>query len=219
MAKNNESNIYLAHIKDDKWSDMHAYHLENAIFWRHIAYFMIFSLVCVVSAAMYFINQDKHKTLIFEKDSLGNITLLGLASKTFTVDNKMVAHQLANFIIALREVPSSTSLKKRNIELVHAMVSPKIKNLVDQILVTQYANNKDVIVTINQIKPLSDGKSWIISWQETQNTNNNSLSKTSYYSSVISFTLLENVNPKIQLLNPIGLFIEYINPTEDINRL
>ena len=122
-----EGNIFLSHLEQDGWNEIQAYHIENESAWRTVAILAIICLVLVAVTAMYLIMQDRHKVVVFEKDSLGNITTLGLASKTFDVDNKIIAHQLAGFILALREVPRDTALKRRNIDIVHKMIDPKIK--------------------------------------------------------------------------------------------
>ena len=89
-----ESNVFLSHIEQDNWNDIQAYHIENETIWRNIAVLAIIALVIVAIVSMYFVNQDKHKTLIYEKDSLGNVSFLGIATTTFNIDNKVVAHQL-----------------------------------------------------------------------------------------------------------------------------
>ena len=210
-------NVFLSHLEQDGWNEVQAYHIENESAWRTVAILAIFALVIVTLIAMYLIQQDRHKVVVFEKDSLGNITTLGLASKTFAVDNKIIAHQLAGFIIALREVPSDTALKRRNIDIVHKMIDPKIKSAVDQMLIEQYtkAGNTGIIVSLNQIKPLEGGKSWIVDWREQETAADDT--KVKNYSSVITFVRKENIDSQIQLVNPIGLLITYLHPEEDIN--
>jgi len=213
-------NVYLSHIEQDSWNDIQAYHIQNESAWRNIAILAIIALLIVAVYAMYMVNQDKHKVMVFEKDSLGNITTLGLATKSFNVDNKIVAHQLANFIVALREVPQDSGLKRRNIDLVHKMIDPKIQSVVDQILIEEYTVAKDsqVVVNINSIKPLEDGKSWEISWTEKKfNQSNNLGNGVSNWSASVTFKRLDVMDPAIQLVNPIGLFITYIHPVEDIS--
>jgi type IV secretion system protein VirB5 len=209
----NNANPFLAHIEQNEWNELHAYHIEKETAWRNIAYVAILALLIVSVVSMYYINQDKHKTLVFEKDSLGNITFLGLANKTLTVDNKIVAHQLANFIIALREVPRDIAIKRRNIELIHKMIDAKLQTTIDKKIIAQYvkAANGTIVVDISSVRPLS-AKSWIINWQEHVENG-----ETTNWGSTLSFEKLDTVEPSIQLVNPIGLFITDINPTEDIN--
>jgi type IV secretory pathway TrbF-like protein len=215
--KNNnikDSNVYLKHIEQDGWNDIQAYHIENSMVWRNIAIIAIIALAVVALLSMYLVNQDKHKTLIYEKDSTGNITFLGLATKTFNIDNKVVAHQLANFITALREVTPDIAIRRRNINIVHKMIDPKIQEALDKMIIGQYtkAENNQILVDITSIKPLQGGKSWVINWVEhISNT-----SSTTNWSATITFELLDTVEPDVQLINPIGLFVGYIHPTEDI---
>jgi type IV secretory pathway TrbF-like protein len=214
-----KQNVYLHQLEKDGWNDVQAYHIENESAWRSVAIIAICALVIVSIFAIYMVNQDKHKVLVFEKDSLGNITTLGLASKTINVDNKIIAHQLANFTIALREVPKDAVLKRRNIDIVHKMTDPAIKAQIDQMFITQYSKYIDTVIAVNlnQIKPLESGKSWEISWSEQEVLADGSTGKTTNFSSVISFIRKDSLDTKTQLVNPIGLLITYIHPVEDIN--
>ena len=214
-----QENVYLSHIEQEGWNDIRAYHIANESAWRIVAILAIIVLMIVAVYAMYIVNQDKHKTLIFEKDSLGNITTLGLASKTFNIDNKIIAHQLANFIVALREVPKDTMLKRRNIDLVHKMIEPKIRAQVDRLLIEHYTMvaDKQIVVEVSSIVPLEGAKSWSVHWfEETLNSNGESV-KRQNFSSVITFSKANIIDPETQLANPIGLFIIYIHPVEDIH--
>ena len=212
--KQEENNVFLSHIEQDGWNDIQAYHIENETIWRNIAILAIIALVIVAVVSMYFVNQDKHKTLIYEKDSSGNVTFLGIAATTFNVDNKVVAHQLANFIIALREIPSDVAIRRRNIDIVHKMIDPKLQDTVDKSILAQYskAHEANILVDITSIKPLEGGKSWVVGWVERLSTG-----EVANWSTTVTFERLETVEPDVQLVNPIGLFITYIHPMQDIN--
>ncbi len=215
QSKQTDNNVFLSHIEQDSWNDIQAYHIENESAWRNIAILTIIALVIVAIVSMYLVNQDKHKTLIYEKDSLGNISFLGIATTTFNVDNKVVAHQLANFITALREVPSDIAIRRRNIDLVHKMIDPKLQEAVDKSIIGQYtmAHDSNILLDITSVKPLEGGKSWVISWAERLSSG-----LTTNWSTTVTFKRLEAVDPNVQLINPIGLFITYIHPVEDINQ-
>lgn len=215
----NKKNVYLNHIEQDEWNDLQAYHIESKLAWRNIALLAIIALMVVAIYSMYLVNQDKHRTLIFEKDNLGNITALGLATRTFNVDNKIVAHQLYNFIVALREVPLDVALKRKNIEIVHKMIDPKIRDSIDKLLIAEYLKAKDRQITINvtSLKPLEGGKSWEIAWQESLMNEVGKVLDTASWSTIVTFKRLDTVAPDVEIINPIGLFITYLHPTEDIS--
>ncbi|MFN8770216.1 MAG: type IV secretion system protein [Neisseriaceae bacterium] len=212
--KSDKDNVFLSHIEKDGWNELHAYHIEKEVAWRNIAIIAIVALAIVSIVSMYLVNQDKHKTLVFERNSLGNMTLLGIADKTFNIDNKMVAHQLANFIIAFREVSHDLTIRRRNIDLVHKMIDSKIQQAIDKKILEQYkkAGNGEILVDIKSVKPLPGGKSWVVNWIEHLDSQTDS-----NWSTTVSFERLDNININIQLVNPIGLFITYINPIEDID--
>ncbi len=212
-------NVFLKHIEQDEWNDIQAYHIENESLWRFIALWAIFALMVVSGYAMYIVNKDQHKVVVFEKDSIGNITTLGLATNTLSIDNKMVAHQLANFIYALREVPSDIGQKRHSINIVHKMSTNKIRKQIDELLINQYAiaQNNQIRIEINRIIPLEGGKSWTIYWREEMINANNDVLKRQNWSSVVTFIKADTVDVATQLINPIGLFITYLHPVEDIN--
>jgi type IV secretory pathway TrbF-like protein len=212
--KKKVDNVFLKHIEEDHWHDIRVYHIENEIIWRNAAIIMLFMLVSVVIIAMYFVNEDKHKTIVYEKDDRGNLTLLGIANKTFNVDNKIIAQQLASFIVALREVPLDINIRRRNIKLVHSFVDAKLISAINKMIIEQYNKVKDDILYIEllSIKPLAGNNSWVISWKEITNKN-----EISYWSTTVTFNRFDAVDKNIQLFNPIGLIIKYINPVMDIN--
>ncbi|MCE3269153.1 MAG: VirB8 protein [Burkholderiales bacterium] len=220
MKKNpkiSSGNVYLKHIEQNGWNDMHMYHIENQAVWRNLAILTIFALVIVSVWAMYIVNGDKHRAVIFEKDSQGNLITLGLATETLRVDNKVVAHQLINFITSLREVPQDINVKRRNIDLVHKMIEASLRKQIDQMIIDQYSKNKIIMIIVKSIRPMQGGNSWQIVWEEKYLDNNsNNLENTLSFSSVVTFKRLNTDSLDIQLINPIGLFITYINPTQDI---
>jgi len=228
-------NVYLTHIAKNKWNDIQAYHIESANAWRFVALIAIVALVIIAFVAMYMINQDKHKILVFERDNLGNLSALGLATKTLNIDNRIVAHQLANFITAIREVPQDVAIKRRNINIVHKMSDSKLHEALDKMFITRYSQAVDgqVLVGIDNIKPLEGGKSWEIRWHENSavgSTGSTEAAETSEvrvtkslgrdfsnWSAVVTFKRLEILTPEVQLINPAGIFVTYFHPVEDIS--
>jgi type IV secretory pathway TrbF-like protein len=210
-------NIYLKHIEQDGWNDLYLYHIENQAVWRNLAILAIIALMCVSVYAMYIVNQDKHKTIVFEKDAQGNLIALGLATKTLNVDNKIVAHQLINFITSLREVPLDLNVKRRNIDQVHKMIEPKLRKQIDPMIIDQYSKNKIIMITIKSIRPMQGGNSWQIVWAEKYlDSSGGNVENTLTFSSIVTFKFLENMTLEVQLINPIGLFVTYIHPVQDI---
>jgi type IV secretory pathway TrbF-like protein len=209
-----DKNVFLKHIEEDHWHDIRAYHLYNEIIWRNISIIMLILLVIITITSMYFVNQDKHKTLIYEKDDRGNLTLLGISNKTFNIDNKIIAQQLANFIISLREVSVDINLRRRNIKLVHSFIEPKLIDVVNKMIIEQYKHVKEdsISVELISIKPLEGNNSWMISWREVSNKN-----ELSYWSTTITFKRTDILDNTMQLYNPAGLIITYVNPVMDIN--
>ena len=210
-------NTYLYHIAQDGWNHLQAYHIETANAWRFVAVFAIVALIIVSGVAMYMVNQDKHKALVFERNSIGNLQALGLATKTLNIDNKIVAHQLANFIIAIREIPQDVAVKRRNINMVHKMSDTKLHSALDQMFVTRYGQSKDnvVLVGVDNIKPIEGGRSWEVRWHESSSMN--ALGKAvSNWSAIVTFKRLEVSDVDVQLINPAGIFITYFSLAEDI---
>lgn len=216
-TKDNVKNAYLQHIEQDGWNDMHLYLVEGQAVWRNVAVLAIIALMVVSIYAIYITNQDKHKTVVFEKDSLGNLITLGLATTTLNVDNKIIAHQLMNFITALREVPEDINLRRRNIDMVHKMIEPKLRKQIDQMIIDQYTKNKVVLITVKSLRPMQGGHSWQMVWEEKYlSSNGTNVENTQNFSSVVTYKKLDSIGLEVQLVNPAGLFVTYINPVPDI---
>jgi type IV secretory pathway TrbF-like protein len=219
--KESQKNTFLNQIDEDGWNDIQAYHIENASVWRKLAVMAIVSQLIVAIICMYLVNQDKHKVLVFEKNSTGNLQILGVATKTINADNRIIAHQLDTFIIALREVPLDVNVKRRNIDIVHKMTDPKIRSQVDKLIIDQYTKAKtDVInVDVQNVKPIEGGKSWEVIWTERvpNNSPNSSSEPITHWSAIVTYKKLDVTDPATQIINPVGLFITYINPSQDIN--
>ncbi|MCX8515274.1 MAG: VirB8/TrbF family protein, partial [Burkholderiales bacterium] len=79
------------------------------------------------------------------------------------------------------------------------------------------AGRGKILVMIKQIKPFENDKSWLISWLEQLYTPEGNMIRQQNFSSVISFHQNNNIDNQMQLINPAGLFISYINPVEDIS--
>ena len=216
----NSSNSFLNHIEQDHWNDIQANSMENESVWKKMAILAFIGLIIVSIYAMFITNQDKHKTIVYREDALGNLQVMGIATSTLKVDNRIVAHQLKYFIEALREVPIDVNLKKRNIDLVHKMIDPKIKSIVDQLLIDQYSKVKDqngfIEVQINNIKPLEGGRSWEIRWTEKSSGSDKEMGAETSWDATVTFKQLTTSDAATQLVNPAGLYITYINPTQDI---
>lgn len=215
----NEANTFLESIEYKGFSDLRAYHIANERSWRFFAFIAIFAMIIVSAYAIYTINQDKHKVIVFERDNDNSLIALGIASKSLKADNKLLAHQLALFISALREVPLDNYIKKRNINTIHKMVIPKIKNQLDNMLIKSYSENRDkaVNVVIDRILPLQGNKSWSIHWHEETYSTSGELLNSASYSSIVSYVFEQSMDTETNLINPLGMFINYINPTQDIN--
>jgi type IV secretory pathway TrbF-like protein len=212
----NAQNAYLEAIEAHKWNSLHAYHIEREATWRLIAIFAMVLAIIISLYSIYMVSLDRHKTLIFKQDSQDNLSLLGIATTTFKVDNKIIAHQLANFITCLRGVPQDLALKREHIAVVHKMISSDIQKQVDQLIIGQYQklkNNESVLIKFTSLEPLPGNGSWEVHWQE-QNSLSGAITN---WSAVITFKLMKQVPINIQLVNPIGLIITYLNVVEDIN--
>ena len=172
--------------------------------------------------ALYIINQDKHKILVFERNNSGSLSALGIATKTLKIDNLLIAHQLVNFVMAIREVPYDVNMKRRNIDIVHKMSDNKLKEYFNKMFIDRYLKlkNSEVAVEIYSIKPLGNSMSWEIRWHETINYDhqiNTTNVFTKNWSAVITFKIMELNDIATQIVNPIGLDIVYFNPVEDVD--
>lgn len=182
----------------------------NAASWKFIAVFSNFITVLAVIGCIYAANLPNVVPFIFKEDGSGGLTAMGIANQEMHVNQQMIANQIALFVIALREVPTSVDIKKRYVTRVQMMSStPLFHNVLAKMLKDSYmkAGNNEVVITIKSIIPIAKN-TWELNWTES-GSNDANLGE---YKATISIELSKEFKNSSSLIyNPIGLVITDIN--------
>lgn len=182
----------------------------NTASWKFIAWFSNVVTVIAVVGCIYAANLPNVVPFIFKEDGSGGLTAMGIADQEMHINQKMIANQIASFIIGLREVPTSVDIKKRYVTRVQMMsTQPLFHNVLAKMLKESYtkAGNNEIFVTIKSIIPLSKN-TWELNWTET-GTNDSKLGE---YKATLSIELSKEFKNSSSLIyNPIGLVITDIN--------
>lgn len=203
-----KDNPYFDNKKD--FNDRVAIYKANASMWR--VFGLISLLICgaCIGGLIYIANQPKTVPFLFKEDGSGGITALGIPNTVMRVDNKLIANQLATFIIALRQVPVDLELRKQYVRRVKMMTTSELfNNQLVAMFKSEYKNiNSDnsIKVSINTIEPIAKN-TWQIDW--TQSVNSIATGK---YSAIVTYERDATItDPTLMIFNPLGIIIKDIN--------
>lgn len=181
----------------------------------------VFAVICIFWAITT--SKDlKVVPFVILKDSLGNLTPLGIATgqnnPDFKADQRVVVSELSKYIKDLHTITSNQQLMLDDIKTMIAMTAPTTQQKAKTILSTQYQSSQgyDVIVTPTQIMPNTGVKNgWKITWKETKYTliSDQSTGEVSYWEATLTFDFAQQKSNDTELLtrNPLGIQIMDLN--------
>lgn len=205
MQNNKIENGYFDGRKD--WNDKNAMYKANASMWRIFGLANMFVTLVAVVGMIYAAQLPDVVPYLFKEDASGGITALGIPNTIMKVDNRMLANQMASFIIALRQVPIDTELRKNYVRRVKMMSTVQLfTNVLAPMLKEEYKNQGSIKVDINTVIPVNK-TTWEIDW--TEYTNTVPIGK---YKSTLTYTRdLTIKDPTLMIFNPLGLIIKDVN--------
>lgn len=180
----------------------------------NIIYFLLLVILVLVIGITIIGTQSKIKTMVFMSDSKGALAYGGFAEDKLKITSPMIANQLADYLIALRQIPQDMDLKNAYLLRVKAMSTPELFNSsIIPMIKQRYANLKGntIKVTVHSILPI--GKySWQIDWDEV--SGNNPKVK---YKGNITFMMNPNINDqRLLLINPLGIIVSDFNYNQEM---
>ena len=205
MQNNEIENGYFDGRKD--WNDKNAMYKANASMLRIFGLAnMVVTLVAVIGM-IYAAQLPDVVPYLFKEDGSGGITALGIPNSIMKVDNRMLANQMASFMIALRQVPIDTELRKNYVRRVKMMSTVQLfTNVLAPMLKDEYKNQGSVKVDINTVIPVNKN-TWEIDW--TEYANSTAIGK---YKATLTYTRdLTIKDPTLMIFNPLGLIIKDVN--------
>lgn len=182
--------------------------------WKTIAFISSGISILAVSGMIYIGSASKFVPMVFYTDTSGAMQFGGIASDNLRITQPMVANQVAEYIISLRQIPMDMDVKTEYLNKLKMMTDPAVyTNIVYPMLKDRYTNNigKSIKVRIKNVIPISN-TTYQIDWVETENQQNRGI-----YRSTISFTMTDKfTDPAVALYDPLGLVINDININQEV---
>ncbi|MDQ5921631.1 MAG: type secretion system protein TrbF [Pseudomonadota bacterium] len=205
-------NPYFDSRKD--WNEIIGKEKANTSMWRMFALLELIPMVVAICGMIYASQLPDVVPFIFKEDASGGITALGIPNQELKVDNRMVANQLALFIVTLRQLPSSLEIRKSYVSRVKMMSSATLfQNVLAPMLREEYTaigtGNQNIKVTT--ILPVNKD-TWQIDWIEYKNG-----TETGKYKATVNYirSPAKYKDPNELIWNPLSIVIKDIN----INRV
>lgn len=168
IDNSSDENPYLTSRKD--WNEKIGREKASAAMWRMFAFLMFIPVILSIAGMIYASQLPDVVPFIFKEDASGGITPLGLPNTKFRAENRYIANQLSEFIVALREVPSSEGMRKISVHHVKMLADPVLfQKRLGTMLREEYAevgtNEKLVTIKTILVQP-NDKYTWEIDWTE-----------------------------------------------------
>jgi type IV secretion system protein VirB5 len=201
-------NPYLNNRKD--WNEINGKEKANAAMWRMFALLELIPMILCICGMIYAAQLPDVVPLVFKEDASGGIQVVGIPNRALKVDNGVIANQLAEFVQALRQVPTSDEMRRRNVHRVKMMADPKLfNNQLATMMKDEYSEigTGEQLINITSILPLDKGL-WEIDWVETKNG-----VISGKYKTTINYTRnqLPTKNAELLLWNFAGIVVKDIN--------
>ncbi|MCC2645156.1 MAG: conjugal transfer protein TrbF, partial [Burkholderiales bacterium] len=154
--------------------------------------------------------------MVYMADSKGGLTYSGVVTDVLRITQPMLANQLKDYIIDLRQIPQDIELKDQYMRKVKMMSTPDLfTNSVIPMIKNRYTANegKTLKVTIKNILPISKN-TWQIDWEEQVGD-----MPADRFKGTVTFTLNQDiVDPAILLYDPLGIVVSDININQEISQ-
>ncbi len=181
-------------------------------------FFGVFGLTigAICCAGMIFIgSKSKFVPMVFIADSHGGLVYSGVVTDTLKINQPMLANQLADYIVSLRQIPQDMELKNQYMRKVKMMSTADLfTNTVIPMIQDRYMANvgKTVKISVKNIIPI--GKStWQLDWEEKIGE-----LPANRFKGTLTFTLNPKiVDPAVLLYDPLGIVVSDININQEVN--
>lgn len=185
----------------------------------------LFSMIYAMNAS----SELQKVPFVILKDSLGNLTPLGVATgiadPDLKADQRVVVSELSKYTKDIHTITNNQSMMVDNIKTLLLMTAPEAQQKAKNILYTQYLDSKgyEIEVVPTQFIPIPNVKNgWKINWKENKYINNSDYSKpqeTSYWEAQVTFEINPQKTNDTELLmrDPLGIQIKEITIAKSID--
>jgi type IV secretion system protein VirB5 len=189
--------------------------VSRTIGWVFGVFGLTIGAICCIG--MIFIgSKSKFIPMVYIADSHGGLVYSGVATDPLKITQPMLANQLADYIVSLRQIPQDMDLKNQYMRKIKIMSAPDLfSNTIIPMVKDRYMGNvgKTVKVAIRNIIPISKN-TWQLDWDEKIGE-----LPDNRFKGTITFTLNPNItDPAVLLYDPLGIVVNDININQEISQ-
>nr|WP_280971490.1 conjugal transfer protein TrbF [Cupriavidus gilardii]WDE72632.1 Conjugative transfer protein TrbF [Cupriavidus gilardii] len=205
-----EESPYVAARRE--WNERYGDYIAQKRSWQLVALALIAVLGVSVAGNVYQGTQSKIQPFLVEVNQMGEPLRVRPAEKGDRPNAKMIAAQVARFIMLTRSVTTDGYVQKRWLDEAYSMVTAAADGFLNE-----YYKDHDpfavakqgqrVIVTVQRPMPLSE-KTWNVEWEEERRGQQGELISRQRFKALVP--VLEFVPEKVEQLmaNPAGVLID-----------
>lgn len=214
MAKNQDSinNPYFNEMKG--YVDQRDSLKASVNSWKTVALLTSVVSIFAVSGMIYIGAKSKFIPMVFYTDTSGAMQFGGLASDNLRITQPMIANQLAEYVISLRQIPLDLEIKTEYLNKLKMMSNSKIySDVIYPMVKDRYVSNVDKTIKVKIRNVIPIGKStYQIDWDETMGQR--IIGK---YKSSITFSMNNNfTDPAVALYDPLGIVVNDVNINQEV---
>lgn len=213
-ANPNSDNPYFGDFKG--YLDLRSRDRASAAMWRNISFIQSVINILLVAGLIYIASLSKYVPMVFYTDQNGAMVFGGIANQRLVITEPMIANQLADYLIALRQLPIDDDLRNEYLRKVKMMTKPSLfDNTLVPAITERYKSNvgQSIKVKVTNVYPTNTGKTtWTVEWNELLNSR-----VQGSYKAAITMSMDSSItDPLILLIDPLGIVVTDINISQEI---
>jgi type IV secretory pathway TrbF-like protein len=203
-----------------EWNERYGDYITSANRWRITAIISISIAFLSVMGVIYFGSQNKLIPYIVEVNHEGKTLDVKMAEQLSGLDERVIRSQLGRFLHLWRTVTTDISLQRQSAFDVYTLLaggSPAHVALNEWFKANEpfsRAAKKTISVDIRQILKITD-ETYRVEWVEKSRLRNGKKEPDTHWAATINVVFGE-INPKIMLTNPIGMYIKELDFSKDM---
>ena len=216
MPKNDDTkksppNPYLDGRRE--WNERYGSYIKQAANWRMFAFMSTLIAMGAVAGLVYIGSQSKVTPYIIEVDKLGNIAKIGKVAPSNGIDERVVKHTLADFVINFRTVYPDPQIQKQHIYQAYNYL---LKTDPTYRVITEYYKSHSPFermqkeragVKIRSILKMSDN-TYQIDWTEEVRSKSGQLISKKNYRGLATIQFIPPKNEEEIYKNPLGIYLK-----------
>ncbi len=196
--------------------DKYNHALSTAAAWKTIAFTLAIALIMAIGGLTYIGSKSKYIPMVFYTDNSGAMQFGGVVSENLRITEPMIANQMNDYLVALRQIPKDIEIKNEYMAKVKMMSTTQVfDNIVIPMIKDRYTANIDqtIKVKVRNVLPIAKD-TYQIDWDEILNQKVIGRFKGSF-----KFALNPDLNdPVVKLYDPLGIVVSDININQEVQQ-